>query len=102
MPINFLPYRAYNEQENGSKPRKTKKRMERSIKDTLQQHGLTIIDATRQAKARILKTSRHQINREHQHLPSPVTERRNDDLRTITKNATHCFLKSYLLLESSY
>jgi hypothetical protein len=33
-----------------------------NIKDTLQQHGLTINDATRQARARILKILQHQIS----------------------------------------
>jgi hypothetical protein len=57
MPINSLPYRAYNELANGFKAKeRPRKRWTDDITDTLQQHGLTIIDATRQARARILKT----------------------------------------------
>jgi hypothetical protein len=47
--------------------------MKDDIKNTLQQHGLTIND-TRRARARILKTPRHQKNEEQQPLPSLVTE----------------------------
>jgi hypothetical protein len=55
MFVNSLPYRAYNELADKAKgrPRKT---WRDEIKDTLQQHGLSINDATRQARAKILKT----------------------------------------------
>jgi hypothetical protein len=75
MPINSLPYRAYNELANGFKAKgRPRKRWRDDIKDTLQQHGLTINNAIRQARAKILKTPQHQISREQQPLPSPVTE----------------------------
>jgi hypothetical protein len=45
-----------------------------TIKDTLQQNGLTIKDATRQARARILKTPRLQTSAEQQPSPNPVIE----------------------------
>jgi hypothetical protein len=57
MSIYSLPYRAYNELANYFKAKgRPRKRWRDDIKDTLQQHGLTINDATRQARARILKT----------------------------------------------
>jgi hypothetical protein len=81
MPINsFLPYRAYNGMANSFKAKgRPRKRWREDIKNTLQQHGLTINDATRQARARSLKTPRHQIRRVQQPLPSLVTQLRNDD-----------------------
>jgi hypothetical protein len=46
------------------------KRWRDEIKDTLQQNGLTINDATRQARARIFKTPRYRTSGEQQ--PSPI------------------------------
>jgi type II secretory pathway component PulL len=51
----------------------------KDIEATLQQHGLTINDVPRQAKARILKIPQHQISREQQHPLSLVIEWRIDD-----------------------
>jgi hypothetical protein len=57
MSINSLPYRAYNELANGFKAKgRPRKRLRNDIKNTVPQHGLTIIDATRQAKA---ESSKH-------------------------------------------
>jgi hypothetical protein len=41
-----------------------RKRWREDVKDTLQQHGLTINDATRQARARVLKISLHRRSRD--------------------------------------
>jgi hypothetical protein len=60
MPINALPYRAYNELADGFKGiGRPRKRWRDDIIDTLQQHGLTIKHATRQASARIIKIHLH-------------------------------------------
>jgi hypothetical protein len=77
MPINSLPYRAYNMLADGSKAKGRPRKIWRDyIKDTLQQYDLTINDATRYASARILK--RPHIKRpdsgEQQPSRSPVTE----------------------------
>jgi 1,2-phenylacetyl-CoA epoxidase catalytic subunit len=54
MRINCLPYRVYSELANGFKAKgRPRKRWRDDIKDTLQQYGLTVNDATRQTRARI-------------------------------------------------
>jgi hypothetical protein len=56
MSINSLPYRAYNELTDGFKAKgRPRKRWKDDIKDTLQQNGLNINDASRQTRVRILK-----------------------------------------------
>jgi hypothetical protein len=65
MSINSLLYRAYNKLANGYKAKgRPIKRWRDDIKDTLQQHGLAITDATKQARTRIFRATRHQIIRE--------------------------------------
>jgi hypothetical protein len=73
MPINSLTYRAYNELANSFKAKgRPRKRWRDDIKDTLQQHGLHIINTTRQARARTLKTLRHQTSMEQPPSPSSI------------------------------
>jgi hypothetical protein len=75
VPINSLPYRAFNELANSFKAKGRPRRGGREdFKDILQQHGSTINDATRQARAIILKIPHHQLRRGQQHLLYPVTE----------------------------
>jgi cellobiose-specific phosphotransferase system component IIA len=75
MPITTLPYRTYIALANGFKAKgRPRKKWRDGIKDALQQNGLTINDATRQARARILKAHRHQISRVQKPSPSPVKE----------------------------
>jgi hypothetical protein len=60
MSITSLPYRAYNELANSFKAKgRSRTRKRDGIKDTLQQYGLTINDATRQTRSKIFKTPRH-------------------------------------------
>jgi hypothetical protein len=55
MPINSLAHRAYNELADGFKAKgRPRKRWRNDIKDTLQQHGLTIYNTTRQAREKSL------------------------------------------------
>jgi hypothetical protein len=72
MPIKSLLCRAYNELANGFKAKGRPRKRRDDIKDTLQQHGLTNNDATKQA--RTLKTPRHQTSGEQQPSPSSVIE----------------------------
>jgi hypothetical protein len=56
MPINSLLYKANNELENCFKAKGSpRKRWREDIKNTLQQHGLTINDAAKQAREKTLK-----------------------------------------------
>jgi hypothetical protein len=60
MLITTLPYKTYNELADGFRAKVKRRKIWRDdIKETLQQHGLTINDAPRQARAKILKTPRH-------------------------------------------
>jgi hypothetical protein len=54
--------------------RQTRARWREDIKDTSQQNGLTINDATRQARARILKILRHIQGWEQHAQPRLVKE----------------------------
>jgi hypothetical protein len=75
MPINSLLYRAYKELANGFKAKGRPRGLCREgIKDTLQQHRLTMEDATKPARARIIKILVHRRNRKQQPQTSMVNE----------------------------
>jgi hypothetical protein len=71
MPINYLSCKAFNELSNDDQEKDGRE----DIKDTLQQHGLTINNSSRQARARILRISLQQRGREQQPQPCFVNDK---------------------------
>jgi hypothetical protein len=83
MPITALPYRVYNELENGFKAKERPiRRWREDIKDTSQQHDLTVNDATRQA--RISKYLQITSTSEMQGASAPVKSSKRTTMTEIT------------------